>query len=145
MISNSWVRWIQLCGAIAFGLVIFASLKLPAQWEQMRTGHWFIEHFLGYFAASTVICLGWRRPFWAAGILTVAAFVLEGLQSFTPNHSPALLSVVGGATGALAAALIAKAIMMARNRRASALSTIPEPEQLVLSEANPARPRKRQA
>jgi len=145
MISNSWVRWIQLCGAIAFGLVIFASLKLPAQWEQMRTGHWFIEHFLGYFAASSIICLGWRRPFVVAGSLTVAALILEGLQSLTPNHSPALLSVVGGASGAIAAALIAKVIMVARNRRAFALSTPHKSKETALSRAKPGIPKARKA
>ena len=96
MISSSRPPWMKLCGAIAFGMVIFASLMLPAQWEQMRTGHWFTEHFLGYFAASAIICLGWRRPFWVAGILTVAAFLLEGLQALTPDHSANIFSVLGG-------------------------------------------------
>jgi hypothetical protein len=98
-------------------LVVVASLMLPAEWERLRTGHWFIEHFLGYFAASSIVLLGWHRPLLVAGGFTVAAVILEALQSLTPNHSPAVLSVIGGAGGALAAALIAKLIMVARSRR----------------------------
>jgi len=101
-------------------MVIFASLMLPTAVEQMRTGHWFMEHFLGYFAASAALCLGWRRPFWVAGILTVAAFVLEGLQTLMPNHSANLFSVLGGASGAWLAAVIVQAIRVLSKRRRSA-------------------------
>lgn len=116
MFSNR-LSWIRLGGVLAIAMLIFASLFLPTELERLRTGHWFIEHFLGYFAAAATICLGWPRPFLVGGILMVAAVILEALQSFTPNHSPTLLSVVGGAAGALAAALIAKLIMVARSRR----------------------------
>jgi VanZ family protein len=120
MTSLFRVNWIQICGVLAIAFVVFASLLLPEQVEQMRTGHWFAEHFIGYFAASAVICLGWRRPLLVAGILTVAAFVLEGLQALTPNHSSNLLSVLGGASGAWLAALIVEAVRVASNRRKSA-------------------------
>jgi hypothetical protein len=114
--------WLQLCGVVAFAFVAFASLMLPEQVERMRSGHWFAEHVIGYFVASAVISLGWRRPLWVAGVLTVAAFVLEGLQALTPNHSPNLLSVLGGASGAWLAALIVAAIGVASKRRKSASS-----------------------
>ena len=65
------------------------------------------------------MCLAWGRPFWIAAILTVAAFVLEGLQALTPTHSPNLLSVLGGASGSWLAALIVEAIRVASNRRKS--------------------------
>jgi VanZ family protein len=120
MTSKSRSRWIRLCGVASLALLVFASLMLPAQWEQLRTGHWFIEHFLGYFAASLIIGLGWPWPFVVAGGLMAAAAVLEVLQSLTPNHSPSFVSVLGGASGALAAALIVKFITSVRNRRASA-------------------------
>ena len=106
---------LQLCGVLAFALVVYASLMLPAQVERMRTGHWFTEHFIGYFIASAIICLGWRRPFVVAGVLTVTAFVLEGLQALAPNHSPNLFSVLGGASGAWLAALIIEALKAASN------------------------------
>ena len=116
------LSWLQLCGVLAFALVVYASLMLPAQVERMRTGHWFTEHFVGYFVAGVIICLGWRRSFLAAGILTVTAFVLEGLQALAPNHSPNLLSVLGGATGAWLAALVVEAVRVVSKRGKSASS-----------------------
>ena len=114
--------WLQICGVLAFGLAIFASLMLPAPVERMRTGHWFTEHFVGYFVAGIIICLGWRRPFVVAGILTITAIVLEGLQALSPNHSANLLSVLGGASGAWVAALVVEAIRWASKRGKSASS-----------------------
>jgi VanZ family protein len=114
------LSWLQLFGVVAFALVVYASLMLPAQVERMRTGHWFTEHFVGYFVASAIICLGWRRRFVVAGLLTVTAFVLEGLQALSPNHSANLLSVLGGASGAWVAALIVEAFKVASNRGKSA-------------------------
>ena len=116
------LNWLQLCGVLAFALVIYASLMLPAQVERMRTGHWFTEHFVGYFVAGIIICLGWRRPFVVAGILTITAIVLEGLQALSPNHSANLLSVLGGANGAWVAALVVEAIRWASKRGKSASS-----------------------
>jgi len=115
------LSWLQLCGVLAFALVVYASLMLPAQVERMRTGHWFTEHFIGYFIASAIICLGWRRCL-VAGVLTVTAIVLEALQALAPNHSPNLLSVLGGASGAWLAALIVEAFRVASNRGKSASS-----------------------
>ena len=109
--SNHRAIWFRLCGVLAMVAVIFASLMLPAEWERMRTGHWFVEHFLGYFVASSIILLGWPQPLLVAGFLAVAAVILEALQSLSPSHAANLNSVIGGATGALAAALIAKVII----------------------------------
>ena len=117
-ISNRRVIWLRLCGAIAIAGLIFASLLLPAEWERLRTGHWWTEHFLAYFVASLVICLGWPRPFVVAGALAVAAAILETLQGLTPNHSASVDLVMAGAAGALTAALIAKLTMVAWSRRA---------------------------
>ena len=120
MISRFRLSWMRLWGVIALAIVVFASLMLPTQLEQMRTGHWLMEHFLGYFAASLVICLGWRRPLMVGAGLAVIACVLEALQALTPSHSPTFVSAMGGAAGALAAAGLVKLIMVVRNGRASA-------------------------
>ena len=77
-------------------MIIFASF-LPVQLERLSTGHWDIEHFLACFAATSIVCLGWRRPFVGAGSLMAAAAVLEALQGLTPNHTRELLSAVSGA------------------------------------------------
>ena len=119
MKSNSRLILTRLCGVVALAVIIFASF-LPAQLERLRTGHWDIEHFLAYFAATSIVCLGWRRPFVVAGSLMAAAAILEALQGLTPNHMPELLSALSGAGGALAAALLATFIIRVRNRRTSA-------------------------
>jgi hypothetical protein len=114
MTSDSRLRWIRLCGVVALAVVIFASLMLPATWERLRTGHWAVEHFLAYFAATSIVCLGWRRPLVVAGLLMPFAALLEALQSLTPDHKPDLLSALSGAGGVLVAALLAKFIMRVR-------------------------------
>jgi VanZ family protein len=108
MTSNSWIR---LCGVVAVAVIIFASLMLPPSWERLRTGHWAVEHFLAYFAAASIVCLGWRQPFVLAGLLMLLAGLLEALQSLTPDHEANLLSVLSGAGGALAAALLIKFVI----------------------------------
>jgi VanZ family protein len=105
MISNAHLRWIRLGGVMAVAAIIFASVLLPSAWERRRTGHWAIEHFLAYFVATWIVCLGWRRPFVVAGgLAAVAAPLLEALQSLEPTHSASLLSVLSGSGGAFAAA-----------------------------------------
>jgi hypothetical protein len=109
MTSISWI--IRLCGVVALALIIFASLMLPAKWGQLRTGHWAVEHFLAYFAATSIVCLGWGHPFVVVGMLILLATLLEALQSLQPNHPPNLLAALSGAGGALAAALLVSFII----------------------------------
>jgi VanZ family protein len=107
VIPNTHLRWFRVCGVMAMALIIFASVMLPTKWEQLRTGHWALEHFVAYFAAALIVCLGWRRPFVVAGgLAAIAAPLLEALQGLEPTHSANLLSVISGAGGALAAALV---------------------------------------
>ena len=103
MTSKSRLRLIRLCGALALVAIILATLILPTRWEQLRTGHWALEHFLGYFVAAWIVCLGWPRPLVVAGLFVPFAALLEALQALTPDHSPAVLSAVSGAAGAVAA------------------------------------------
>src|SRR6476660_1794877 len=111
--SESRFGW-RLCGVMVLGALIFASLLLPRQLEQMRTGHWEIEHFLAYLMAVPIICLGWPRPFFVAINLIPAAALLEVLQCLRPDHSPnffaALSSMEGVLVGALVAALIIRVL-----------------------------------
>ena len=103
----TFIFWIRLCGVVALALVVFASLMLPPQLKRLRTGHWAVEHFLAYFAATSIVCLGWGHPFVMAAMLILLAALLEALQSLQPNHPPNLLAALSGAGGALAAALLA--------------------------------------
>jgi hypothetical protein len=108
MTSYSWVR---LCGVGAVAVIIFASLMLPRSWQRLRTGHWAVEHFLAYLAATSIVAFGWQRPFVVAGLLMLLAVLLEGLQSLQPNHPPNFLAALSGAGGAVAAALLASFII----------------------------------
>ena len=110
------VRWMRLCGVVAMAGIIFAYF-LPPGLERLRTGHWDVEHFLAFFAATLIIGLGWRRPFAVAVTLIAAAALLEALQGLTPNHTPEFLSVLSGAGGVLAAALAVKLILSLRKTR----------------------------
>src|SRR5262245_53311138 len=114
MTSNSRLRLVRIGGMVALGGIIFASVMLPTKWEQLRTGHWALEHFLTYFAAAFIVTLGWGHPWAVAAVLMVAAAVLEALQSLTPNHSANLLAALSGVGGTLVAVLLAKFLLEAR-------------------------------
>ena len=134
MTSNFRVKWKRLCGVVAMAGIIFAYF-LPPSLERLRTGHWEVEHFLAYFAVTSIICLGWRRPFTVAVTLMAVAALLEALQSLTPNHSANLLGVLAAAAGALAAALAVKLILSVRKtRHASACQQDNEPRLPKLSQ-----------
>jgi hypothetical protein len=63
--------------------LIFSSVLLPPAWEQLRSGHWALEHFFAYFVAASIVCIDWRRPFVVAGgLAAIAAPLLEALQKF---------------------------------------------------------------
>jgi VanZ family protein len=111
MSPESRLRWIRFGGVIGLGVIIFASVFLPTKWEQLRSGHWAIEHFIAYFAAALIFYAGWGRPLAVALAFVVAAALLEGLQSLTPNHTPNLLSAFSGMAGAVAGVALAWLIM----------------------------------
>jgi len=103
---NSYFRW-RVCAVLVVASLIIASLFLPPKLEQLRTGHWEVEHFLAYFAAVPIICLGWPRPFIVAMSLIPAAALLEVLQCLKPDHSPNFLAALSSIGGVLAGALLA--------------------------------------
>lgn len=109
---------LKLIGIAATAVLVFFSL-CSAKW-QLRTGlGWRIDHFVGYFVVTPIVCLAWPRPFVVAGVLMVAAAVLEGLQAFTPDHEPNLVAAFCGAGGALAAALLAESAIRLWRLRAA--------------------------
>ena len=101
--SNSRFGW-RLCSALALVALMLASLFLPPQLEQLRSGHWEVEHFFAYLAAVPILFLGWPRPFLVAAVLIPAAVLLEVLQCLRPDHTPnplAALSSIGGGVSRL--------------------------------------------
>jgi VanZ family protein len=99
-------------------LVVFVALG-PANWALRTELGWEMDHFLGWFAITSLVCFAWPRPFVVGGALMAFATLLEGLQAFTPDRSANLLAAVCGAGGALAAALLAEIVIRTRKRRAS--------------------------
>jgi hypothetical protein len=102
--------FMKFCSVAAIALLVFAHLG-PASWKP-RTGlSGQIDHFLGYFAVTSIVCLAWPRPFVVGGALMAASALPEGLQRLTPDRTPTLLAALFGAGGALAAALLAELFM----------------------------------
>ena len=115
MTSSAHSRWIRLCGVAAIGLLVFASLSGAAAQPRTVLG-WQLEHFLGYFLVTLIVCLAWPRPLLVAVALIVVSLLLEGLQALTPDRSPNLTAALCGAGGVLAAALLAELFIRARRR-----------------------------
>ena len=97
-------------------LLVVISLG-PAKWTPRTTLGWEIDHFLGYFAITSLFCLAWPRPFVVGVALMAVAALLESLQALTPDRSSYFVAAVYGAGGALAAALLAELFIRARRRR----------------------------
>jgi VanZ family protein len=93
-------------------LILLAIMALgPENW-QPRTGlGWEFDHFAGYFVITTFICFAWSRPLLVGAALMAFGSLLEFLQAFTPDRSSNLMAAIYGASGALAAALIAELFM----------------------------------
>ena len=99
--------FLKFCSIAILVLLVIIALG-PANW-QPRTGlGWQVEHFLGYFAITSLVCLAWPRPIVVGPSLMVGGALLEGLQAFTPDRTANLLAAVCGAGGALTAALLAE-------------------------------------
>ena len=79
---------------------------------------WQLEHALGYFIATLIVCLAWPRPLKVAGAMIGLHVVLEGLQALNPDRHPNLFAVVYGTAGVLAAALLAEFLIRVRHRKA---------------------------
>ena len=102
----------KICSGIIMVLLVIGALG-PENWTPRTPFGWRFDHFIGYFGIMLFFCVAWPRPFVVGGILTAAAFLLEGLQAFTPDRTANLLAALCGAGGILAAALIAELFIRA--------------------------------
>jgi VanZ family protein len=74
-----------------------------------------MDHFLGYFAATSIVWLAWpRRPFVVGGFMMVTSALLEALQAFTPDRHADFYAALFGACGALTQALLAEVFIRVR-------------------------------
>jgi VanZ family protein len=107
MIPSSASKLTWAIGAVALAAITVITLA-PEQWVVVRTGvHWMLDHFVGYFCLTLLVCSLYRRPFVVAIALMLLAGLLEALQGLTIDRTPDLLSALSGAEGVLAAALLA--------------------------------------
>ena len=82
--------------------VLLAIVALGPSKLVPRSGlGWEFDHFFGYFVVTLMFCLVWPRPLVVGGAFVVLAFLLEGLQAFTPDRTPDLDSVLFSAAGTL--------------------------------------------
>jgi len=102
----------KVCSVAIMVLLVIGALG-PASWTPRTALGWQIDHFLGYFAITLLVCLAWPRPFVVGGVLVAAAFLLEGLQAFSPGRSANFVAALCGAGGVLAAALVTELLIQA--------------------------------
>jgi VanZ family protein len=109
--------FVKICSVAVMVLVVIIALG-PAKWQPRSGLGWEIDHFLGYFVITSLVCFAWPRPFLVGVGLMAGGALLEGLQALTPDRSSNLLAALYGACGALAAALLAELFIRVRRGRA---------------------------
>ena len=108
-------RFARICAVGALAFIVFAALG-PAKW-QIRTGlGWQVDHFVGYFAITSMFCVAWPRPLVVAGAVAGCAALLEALQYFTPDRHSDLQAALYSASGVLTAALAIEPFIRAPRR-----------------------------
>lgn len=108
-------KWLWLLGVALLGSIVIATL-VPAGW-QVRLGlHWLVEHFLAYFAVTTIFCLAWPRPMQVAAALLALSLLLEAAQGLTQDRTPDPATALSAATGVALAALLADLVLTLRQK-----------------------------
>ena len=98
-------------------MIVLVIMALgPENWTPRTPFGWKFDHFIGYFAITLLVCFAWPRPLVVGAVLMAAAFLLEGLQAFTPDRTANFVAGLCGAGGVLAAALIAELFIRAWRR-----------------------------
>ena len=106
---------VRFCSVAIIVFLVYVHLG-PANLQPPRSGlGWQLDHFLGYFVATSIVWLAWpRRPFVVGGLLMITAVVLEALQVFTPDRHADFYAALFGACGALTQALLAALLIRLR-------------------------------
>jgi len=102
----------KICSVIVMILLVIGALG-PENWTPRTPLGWRFDHFIGYFGIALFFCFAWPRPFLVGGLLIAVAFLLEGLQAFTPDRTANLVAALCGAGGVLTAVLIAELFIRA--------------------------------
>jgi VanZ family protein len=99
--------------SVAIMVLLVIGALGPANWTPRTALVWQIDHFLGYFAITLLVCFAWPRLLAVGGVLMAAAFLLEGLQAFTPDRTANPVAALCGAGGVLAAVLVSELFIRA--------------------------------
>jgi VanZ family protein len=102
----------KVCSGVILALLVVAALG-PEKWTPRTALGWQMDHLLGYFVITLLVCLAWPRPLVVGVLMIAAAFVLEGLQALTPDRSANLVAALYGSGGIMAAALLAELFIQA--------------------------------
>jgi hypothetical protein len=103
-------RGSQICGVASVALLAFLAL-CPADWFPHTVLNFGLDHFLAFFAVTSILVFGWPRPFLVGAVVAAFGLSLEGLQFLTPDRTPELMGAFYSALGAVAAALAAELII----------------------------------
>jgi hypothetical protein len=95
----------KVCGVTVVVLLLAFTALGPGKWVPRSGLGWQIDHFVGFFAFTLLVCLAWPRALVVGGAITAFAFLLEGLQALTPDRHADLHAALYSAAGVLAAAL----------------------------------------
>ena len=108
-------RIAKICSVAVIVFVAITALG-PAQWQLRTRLGWEVDHVLGYFAITLLVCLAWPRPLVVGSALMVFAVLLEALQNLTPDRIPNFMAALYGAGGVLVAALFAELFIRIRGQ-----------------------------
>ena len=95
----------KVCGVTVVVLLLAFAALGPGKWVPRSGLGWQIDHFVGFFAFTLLVCLAWPRALVVGGAITAFAFLLEGLQALTLDRHADLHAALYSAAGVLAAAL----------------------------------------
>ena len=97
---------LKVCSVAVLALIVIAALG-PGKLVPRSGLGWQVDHVIGYFGFTLMFCLTWQRPRVMGGSLIGLAFLLEGLQAFTPDRHADLRAALYSGGGVLAGALCA--------------------------------------
>jgi VanZ family protein len=109
------VRYIlRIFCLLALVLLVFVGLA-PQKFVPRSGFGWEIDHFVGYFVITLMLCLAWPRPVVVGIALMAFAILLEGLQAFPPDRSSNVVAALISAGGVASAALLAELFIQVRS------------------------------
>ena len=107
-------RVLQACSIAVLVLLVFVALA-PQKFVPRSGLGWEIDHFVGYFVITLMLCLAWPRPVVVGVALMVFAVLLEALQAFPPDRSSNVVAALISVGGVSSAALLAELFIQARS------------------------------